>query len=353
VGRTPRRGRPLRAAVPLALFNVLVLLGGRLASQTSGAAPLPTLVPAVTCSDSRSRDQDDLCIWVHPTEPARSTVITSDKAAGQIFVYDLEGRTLQSMPARHPGNIDLRPGFPLGTQRVDIVAFNQRDDPHIVVCQVDPATRQLTRADDGSIRTGENYGGTLYRSAKSGRCYFVTTSKSGITEQYELTDNGAGRITGRKVRAWRVGYAEAAVADDVRGRLYIGEENKGVWEFSAEPDDAARGELVIRRGENGLASDVEGLALARSPGGEEVLIVSNQGKSNFKVYQRVAPYRCLGTFAVRGAKDTDGIDVCQADLGPRFPRGLFGCHTGSGRCPVLLTPGDAVMAAVWPGAKEN
>ncbi len=298
-----------------------------------------------------------MCIWVHPTDSSRSTVIASDKYANRVFVYDLEGRTIQSVPARHPGNIDVRYGFPLGGRKVDIVAFNQRDDPRIIVYKVESNTRRLERVDDDRIGTAENYGGTLFRSSRTGKFYFLTTSYSGLVEQYELADDGRGKIAGRQVRSWRSAFAEAAVADDETGRVYIGEEHRGVREVGGEPDDPTPGALVVKVGENGLTGDVEGLAIYYLPGGKGYLIVSNQGSNNFKVYGRARPHEFLGTFAIRGATDSDGLDVCNANLGPRFPKGLFACHTGEGNCPVLLTPWEsvaqAVAQAVPPGLKVD
>ena len=127
--------------------------------ETANAARGVT--PNVKCSARDSQDQDDMCIWVHPSDPSRSSIISSDKKANRLFVYDLEGKTLQSIPARQPGNIDVRYGFSLGQKPVDIVAFNQRGDSSIIVYKVDPGTRQLERVDNGAIRTGKNYGGTL------------------------------------------------------------------------------------------------------------------------------------------------------------------------------------------------
>jgi 3-phytase len=310
--------------------------------KVNAVKPVP---PQVKCADRDSKDQDDLCIWVHPTDPSQSLIITSDKKAHKLFVYDLAGNTLQSIPAQHPGNIDVRYGFPLGGHRVDIVAFNQRQDPRVLVYKVDGKTRQLQRVDNAAIRTAENYGGTLYRSPKTGKFYFLTTSKGGDIEQYELADDGTGSVAGKKVRRWRIAKSEAAVADDEAGKVYIGEEDKGVWEVGGEPDDPTPGQLVIRLGANGLTGDVEGLALYPLPGGGGYLIVSNQGSSNFKVYQRAGAHEFVGTFAVQGATKTDGLDVCNANLGPPFAQGLFACHTEEGNCPVLLTRWDAIARA--------
>ena len=322
---------------------------------TYAEEPLAKSITAtVRCSDPDSRDQDDMCVWVHPTEPAQSTIIAADKTANKLFIYDLEGKTIQSIPANHPGNVDVRYGFPLGKEKVDIVAFNQRDNPKIVVYKVTSDTRRLERVDNDAIITGESYGGTLYHSTKTGRFYFVTTSKSGRVEQYELSNDGKGKVRGNKVRSWKIGKCEGAVADDQTGKIYIGEEDKGVWEVSGEPKDAAPGKLVIKLGENGLTSDVEGLALYHLPEGRGYLIVSNQGRSNFKVYRREGAHEFVGTFAIEGAKKTDGIDVINVNLAPRFPKGLFACHSAEGsRCPVLIAPWESIAKAFQPELESS
>lgn len=309
-----------------------------------------SVAPTVRCADLNAADQDDMCVWIHPMNPALSTIIASDKEADKLFVYDLDGKAIQTISATHPGNIDVRYGFAVGKEKVYIVAFNQRDDPKILVYKVVVATRQLERVDNDAITTAENYGGTLYRSARTGRLYYVITSKSGLVEQYELLDDGNGRVRGNKVRTWTVGgQCEAAVADDEVGSIYIGEEDKGVWEIGGEPDEPAPGRLVIMLGENGLVGDVEGLAIYYLPEGKGFLLVSNQSRDNFKVYRREGGHPFIGTFAIVGAKDTDGLDVTNVNLGPRFPSGLFACHSAQDdRCPVLLTSWPAIAKAFQP-----
>lgn len=337
--------RSVRCAAVLA---VLFSLSSVLRSAEEPAAK--SIAAIVRCADLDARDQDDMCVWVHPTEPALSTIITSDKEADKLFVYDLEGKAIQVIPAKHPGNIDARYGFPLGKEKVDIIAFNQRDDPKILVYKVVVVTRQLERVDNDAITTGENYGGTLYRSTKTGRFYFVTTSKSGLLEQYELSDDSKGKVQGKKVRSWTIGgQCEAAVADDSEGVIYIAEEERGVWEVGGEPDDTVPGRLAIPLGQNGLAGDVEGLAIYHLPEGQGFLLVSNQSRDNFKVYRREGAHEFIGTFAIEGAKETDGLDVISVNMGPRFPNGLFSCHSAEeSRCPVLLTPWESIAKVFQP-----
>jgi 3-phytase len=311
-------------------------------APVNGVAPV---TPKVTCLSPDAEDQDDMCVWLHPVDRSQSTIVVSDKKAGKIFVYDLQGKTLQSVPARDPGNIDVRYNFCLGGQLVDIVALTEQADATLFVYKVNAQTRQLERVDAGDIRTATNYGGTLYHSPKTRRFYFVTTSKQGAIEQYELMDNGTGKVTGKKVRGWKLDTAnEGAVGDDERGKLYIAEEQRGVWEVGGEPDDPTPGKRIINVGENGLVGDAEGIAIYYLTGDDGYLIVSNQDGSNFKVYERCAPHRFVGTFAVAGARRTDGLDICNANLGPLFPKGLFVCHSSltNGKSPVLLTPWEEV-----------
>jgi 3-phytase len=338
----------VRSACCRAAFVVLFLLFPALRSAEEPMAN--PIAPTVRCADLAAEDQDDMCVWIHPTEPALSTIIASDKDADKLFVYNLTGKAIQAVSAKHPGNIDARYGFPLDKEKVDIVAFNARDDSKILVYKVVVGTRRLERVDNGAITTGENYGGTLYRNPKTGRFYFMTTSKSGLIEQYELSDDGQGKVQGRKVRSWTVGgQCEAAVADDEMGLIYIGEEDKGVWEVGGEPDDPAPGKLVIACGENGLVDDVEGLAIYYLPQGKGFLLVSNQSRNNYKVYRREGTHGFVGTFAVAGARSTDGLDVTGANLGPRFPNGLFACHSAQeDRCPVLLTPWASIAKKFRP-----
>jgi len=324
------------------------LLAGLLAPGPAPAADAkkpPTVEATVTLRDDAVSDQDDMCIWVHPREPSRSTIITSDKAAGKLFVYDLAGKTVQSIPAGRPGNIDLRYGFALAGRKVDVVAFNQRKGDEVWVFAVDAATRKLLRVDNGKIETRTNYGGTLFRSPKTSKLYFLSVCTT--AEQIELLDDGSGKVAGKTVRQWKIGYSEGAVGDDEAGMLFIAEEDGGVWAIGGEPTDPTPGRRVARVGADGLRGDVEGLAIYHRPGGGGYLLVSNQSRDRFGVYGRRTPHRYLGSFAVRGARDTDGIDVTNVPLGRAFPRGLFACHSGvSGGCPVLLTPWDRIAGAL-------
>jgi 3-phytase len=320
---------------------------------TNAATDVPRLKPRLCLLDDEARDQDDMCIWIHPTDRALSRIITSDKKADRLFVYDLHGVTVQSIPTPKPGNIDLRCGIPLGRGTADLVAFNQRQGESLVkVYAVDPADGTLRRVDDGSIVTDPGYGGCLHRSPRDDRLYFIKTFKdSGIVEQVELFDRGDGVIQGAQARFWEIGQCEGVAAHDASGTIFIAEEKLGVWAVGGDPADPTPGKLAARVGENGLAADVEGLAVLPLSDSEGYLLASNQGADNFHVYRFGDAFEFLGAFAIEGAEHSDGIDVSGVALDHRFPMGIFTCHTvgvagGVKRCPVLVNSWQDIAEAL-------
>ena len=283
------------------------------------------------------RDTDDICIWIHPTDPSLSTIIGADKAADIVVVYDLDGNTLQTIQlfqsdtgSEQPGNIDLRYGFPLGDEVVDIVVLNQRAPSQgrgFRIYKVDPETRLLTRIDDGAANEHANYGVCLYKSPITGKFYAFATAKTQGVEQYELVDNGEGQVSLSFVRAWDQKKCEGAVADDELGYVYICEEGTGIWRYDAEPDASIEGTHIAVVGENGFKKDAEGVTIYYARDGGGYIIVSSQGNNAFLVYDRQPPHAYVKTFSIEGAKDSDGVEVTNVNLGAAFPYGLFVCHT--------------------------
>lgn len=336
------------------VIAVLVIVVAMAGIVTMASAQEETvLAPKLTLANEQVEDQDDMCIWIHPEDASLSTIIASDKASGKIMVYDLAGKTIQVVTIDgKPGNIDMRYGFPLGDQTLDIVGYNERDNQAIHLYTIDPETRQLTRADDGAIKTGINYGFTLYHSPKSGKFYaFTMPEDSGNkVEQYELAANEEGKISGKLVRSWEQNHSEGAVADDETATLYSCEEEKGIWKVGAEPDDPTAGEVIAPLGENNFVADAEGITLLYGPDGSGYIIVSSQGNGQFKVYDRKAPHAFIKTFTVDGADDTDGVDVLNVALGAAFPQGLFALHNGAVEpCPVLVCSLDGLGLDTYTG----
>src|SRR5687767_10694237 len=121
---------------------------------------------------------DDAAIWVHPTDPSQSTVIGSDKDGG-LAVYDLSGNQLQYVSIGSLNNVDLRHGFPLGGQVVDLVIGSNRSANVLAIYKVNPVTRLLENVAARSLASnlGEIYGLGMYHSPVTGKFYAFTSDR--------------------------------------------------------------------------------------------------------------------------------------------------------------------------------
>ena len=173
-----------------------------------------------------------------------------------------------------------------------------RSSNTIDVFELDPDTRQLRDVAGDAIEPDmEVYGSCLYRSAGTGKFYVFVNSKDGEVEQWELIDDGSGRVVGEQVRSF--GWSpssEGCVADDELGQLYLGEEARGIWKFGAEPDAGDTGSLIAEASSSGpLVADVEGLTIAREHDGTGYLIASSQGDNSYAVFRREGDNSYVGS----------------------------------------------------------
>jgi 3-phytase len=261
-------------------WTTLALAGAALVAATVVPARAVVVSPRVTLRAPAADDQDDFCIWIHPADPSLSTVIASDKAAERLFVYDLAGDVLQTEAVNGEcGNIDVRYGFPLAGELLDIAVFNNRTTGRLQVYRIDASSRVLTRIDEDDLPPSpDNYGLCLYRSPTTGAFHAFTTTKSGVIRQFELYDSGSG-VAATQVRSWSYGsITEGCVADDDTGHAHFADEQHGIWKVGAEPGDPTPGTMVAHVGDPiGLHADVEGLALYYAADGGGYLFASSQG----------------------------------------------------------------------------
>lgn len=299
------------------------------ASSAAIVTPLLETQPVPTDTDAA----DDPAIWIHPTDTSLSTIIGTDKRNG-LVVYNLDGSILQRVNIGRVNNVDLRYNFPLGDDRVAIIAATNRTENSLVLYAVNPNTREIYNIAAGPIISNveEVYGVCLYVSPINGRYYaFVNSADTGEVEQYEISSTDDGEAMGQIVRTFKLAsQTEGCVVDDENATLYIGEEAIGFWKFGAEPDASNEGRLIDSTEEGGhLTADVEGIALYRTANGGGYLIVSSQGADEFVVYERGGDNAYIGTFRVieseiaDAVSGTDGLDVTNFPMGTDFPDGLL------------------------------
>ena len=267
-------------------------------------------------------------------------MIADNKAStgGGIGVFDMGGRLVQFRADGMIGNVDLRTGFPLSGNPTVLVGANNRTTNTLALWSLDTTTRTLSPSAARNIPTfAPNYGFCMYHSKVSGKFYaFVTPNVSGSIQQFELFDNGLGKVDATLVRTLPINsITEGCVADDELGHLYVGQEDVAVWKYGAEPGAGATRTSVDAVGAGRLVADIEGMSIAYGANGAGHLFVSSQGNSTIAIYDRSGsnPYIKSFSLAANGTIDavtgTDGLDVTSLNAGPQFEEGLLVVHDSS------------------------
>jgi 3-phytase len=308
------------------------------------AKPAPTLpLPEVyalhqTEPVERQGDAaDDPAIWIHPTKPSRSRVLGTNKKQG-LLVYDLNGKLLQDLPVGRLNNVDVRANVKLGAQTVDIAVASHRDHNSLSLFTIDRVSGEVRPVGEIPTELEEIYGVCLFQP-NANELYAFANGKDGQFLQYDIKGD-SGQFTGTSVRKFQVeSQPEGCVADDARQRLFIGEEDVGVWEVDARAQSKALLTSVIRVGEV-LHADVEGLAIYHNDQ-HKWLVISSQGNDSYVVLDGEPPYAVRGAFRVGlnaeagidGSSETDGLDVTATNLGGPWQQGLLVVQDGRKRMP--------------------
>jgi myo-inositol-hexaphosphate 3-phosphohydrolase len=276
---------------------------------------------------------DDAAIWVNTADPAASLVITNEKKAGHLTVFNLAGQVVQKLTGKQVffGNVDVRG---------DIVAAANSG---IMVYRVTPTANGprlvAAREASGNVEaTGE--GLCMYdpgEAGVSGGLYVVNVYRpTNRVRMFPLTDkDNDGLLQVEKpVRDFNLGSeGEGCEIDDATGTLYLSEEDVGIWRVDLNVPGLVPPRTSFATIGPTLSPDIEGLALA---GG--VLYASAQNvaapKANWVSRFDAATGDFLGSFRISdstGSDDcdqTDGIDAYDGYLNPTFPEGLFVCQDG-------------------------
>ena len=329
---------PIKAPSMIALAAALALPGcmsteDRIAARMLvGLAPVASVPARVETPPVGTGDDaaDDPAIWVNRADPGASRILGTDKQAG-IYVYDLTGAVVQFLPVGRMNNVDVRQNVMTGAGPRDLAVASNRSTNTVGVFAID-ASGQVT--DASSYPAGEEPYGICAadgRSQGGDGLIVAVTYKTGAVVLTRIEETGS---TGprRTATISLSSQVEGCVFDEAQNALFIGEEDVGLWRVDFDGTTPGAPVLIDRAGSgSGLVADVEGVGLWAGPDGGGYLVVSSQLANRYMVYERRAPNRLVGAFAigpgaggvVDGVTHTDGLEVSSAPLGPGFPQGLM------------------------------
>ena len=161
-GRFPERPRGI-AQNPLSRFDRLLL---------------SLLVPAFATQPVKG-DADDPAIWVDRAKPTESRILGTDKKGGRLYVFDLQGKVVQTLGGLvRPNSVDVLRGFAPG---FDLALVTERDADRLRAYRID-ATGRLVDV-SGKLDSPAPMGVALYKDA-AGVAYAYVSPKQGPERNY-------------------------------------------------------------------------------------------------------------------------------------------------------------------------
>ena len=315
--------------------NISYLLVLTIVMVSCRQSRLPKIIPDVI-TEFTLNDTDDPAIWVNPKNPAESIVFGTDKKTnGAIYAFDLNGKIIQDKTIRdiqRPNNVDIEYGFQLNDSTVtDILVFTEREKQQIRMFSV-PDMKPL---DGGGFKVFEDeeleenklpMGVSLYKSPKDATVYVIVGRKTGPADgylyQYALNADSLG-VSSNYVRKFGkfsgVKEIEAIAVDDDNGFVYFSDEGVCIKKYHAEP--SMGNEEISCFGGEYFDEDIEGIAIASYADGHGYLIVSNQQKGEFNIFDRET--NAYINAVNLSTTETDGCEAVTVPLNDTFKNGLF------------------------------
>jgi 3-phytase len=311
------------------------------ATARTTAADDTTVLKPVVVTEETKHDTDDPAIWINPQDTSKSLIIGTDKNSdGALYVYDLEGKIIQEKVVtglKRPNNVDVAYGLMLNGRPADIAVATERETGKVRVFSL-PDMKPIDNGGfDAFPRENERapMGIALYTRPSDNAVFAIVGRKHGPKTdylwQYRLSDNGSGLVKAELVRKFgeysEKKEIESIAVDNELGYVYYSDEGVGIRKFYADPDKMDNNEIALF-GEKEFLEDNEGISIYATGDSTGYILVSNQQANTFMVYKREGEqdnphqHKLLIEIPV-STLESDGSDVTNRNMGPKFPKGLF------------------------------
>ena len=311
-------------------------------NTVKATTPIVT-IPADVQSDvvpSTGDAADDPAIWYNANQPSNSRVLGTDKQGG-LSVYDLQGKMLQYLDVGRLNNVDLRHGFPLGAEKIDLAIATNRDQNSLQLFAINK-NGKVSNLGELATDLTDIYGFCMYQD-RAGEIYAIPNDKDGTFVQYHIQATQK-KLSATEVQRFSVdSQPEGCVVDDATGRAFIGEERNAVWMKDLNTPNSAL-EKVISTGDV-LHADIEGMGIYHNQNqAAQYLIISSQGNDSYVVIDSSAPYQVRGAFrvgintekSIDAVSETDGLEVSSKNFGGAngmWKQGMLVVQDGRKRMP--------------------
>ena len=268
------------------------------------ASPIAETEPVISAEDAA----DDTCIYVPLADDEPIWIVGTDKKRG-LEVYDLRGRRAFAYDFGRINNVDVV------ELDLPLIVGSNRTHNSIDVYRLfaDGSLRLLQRT---ATRLKDVYGITAEKH-KEGAIVFVS-DKKGRVHEFMLKLEKSTEIDLTLVRQFKFrSTVEGLDVDSYYNRLYVAEEDKGLWILDLEAERPMRTrKMALKTDKTTFIPDFEGVALAEEKDGKGHVFISIQGANEYAILDRET-LNILGIFSIldsqnqrkSSVEETDGIEV--------------------------------------------
>lgn len=270
---------------------------------------------------------DDIAIWENPNNVEQSIVVGTNKKGG-LETYDLKGKRRYRYSFGKMNNVDLC--LPKNSLEPPLIAASNRSDQTVFLGkllqdgQIIPLeTKLITQLKDV-------YGLCFYNGEK--QTYLFVSDTKGRIQQWQLFQT-KNEWHGVLIRTFSFrSKVEGLVTDPITHKLYVAQEDKGLWEINVFPWQPLEKTLLLKTNKTHLQPDFEGLALLARSQDKRYVFLSVQGNNTYGVLdlqskKLIKQFKIAPSNGVDGTSETDGIDINPLSS-TVFPNGILVVQDG-------------------------
>ncbi|RMD77085.1 MAG: phytase, partial [Lentisphaerae bacterium] len=176
-----------------------------------------------------------IAICLHPSDPARTMLVTADRSIG-LLTYNLEGGQIEVVRSGRVNSVDVCYNFPYQEEKITLIASSNRSRQGIDFYRVDFRNQKLQFINTVALP----FDPVLCSLAFSHRdqCHYLFVSVKGRSDvmHYQLIGETIGNIRLKRLRRLKFEAPVISIAaDEDNAALFCSAKAQGIWRLHLDP----------------------------------------------------------------------------------------------------------------------
>lgn len=272
-----------------------------------------------TVTTTSYEDIADSAHW--QSSDSKNTLLIAALEEDGLAVFNADGKQIQHIEANEVLGVDVRYAMVANNgDEIDIAAIVLADENAFAFYEIEENSQQPLRKIGQFTAPIKLEGICLAKNLTTGALYANGFSDEGEWVQFKLKYDGkkissALQDNGKAmpVRHTQVGgKLSSCVVDDETSTLYLAEQNIGIWQYGADPEDVKERWLLDVAKPIGHLAEVESMDIAYQKSGNGLIIVADE-QQGFLLYDRNSK-AYLDEFSIDGVEEAKLVTVANDGL---------------------------------------